>query len=78
MLLGMAFVTPAYVSAQTRGLGCSHEHTASAYSRTGQEVSYTYIVEKKVNGNPAFAVSTLVEETLYYKVKCNDCGAELP
>ena len=50
MLLGMAFGTPAYVSAQTRGLECSHEHTASAYSRTGQEGSYTYIVEKKVNG----------------------------
>mgnify|MGYP004465426181 CR=1 FL=1 len=37
-----------------------------------------YIVETKVNGNPAYAVCTVVEETLYYKVKCNDCGAELP
>ena len=73
VLLGTAFGTPAYVSAQTRGLGCSHEHTASAYSRTGQEGSYTYIVETKVNGNPAYAVCTVVEETLYYKVKCNDC-----
>lgn len=78
VLLGTAFGTPAQVSAQTRESGCHHNTTTVCYSRTEQEGSYTHIVtEEDKNGKIAYVVCTVIEETEYYYVKCNTCGAKV-
>lgn len=77
LLIGTAFGNPAQVSAQTRESECHHESTTTYYSRTEQEGSYTHIVEETIKGNPAYIVCTVIEETEYYYIKCDYCGAKV-